>query len=206
MTVFVEDSGISGISDYFLNRYPNAVKRAKSMSVNDTARDARKLALDNMRKQINFPEGYLDEPERFWISQYATPDNAEAHLTARSRATSLRRFAVGDPTPESSRQKGAGGVSIEVAPGHIINMPSAFIISLNGGNFGVAMKIKPGQLPPVKKSVFDVEQLAHNYYIFYGPSVDQVFHNVSKDIAPEVTSMLSDEFQRQLYVQLGSGG
>lgn len=214
MTVFVDGSGLTAISDFVLSRFPNAVKRAMQLSVNDTARDALKLGGDAMRKQVRFPDDYLNQPERFWISQFATADNAEAHITARSRATSLRRFAVGDPTPDSTRGHGgkgqqALGIQVEVRPGNVINFRSGFVIPLRpvaemgGVNYGIAVKLKAGQVPPIKKSVFSEAQLGHAYYILYGPSVDQVFKGVAKDIAPEVTSRLDAEFQRQLYVQIG---
>lgn len=202
----VEGADSSLLSDYLRTEFPTAIKRASSIAVNDTARYALKVGEEQMLKEVRFPAGYLDEPERFWISQYAREDLVEAKVTGRARGTSLKRFALGDPTPASTRGVGGKGpgVTVEIAPGRVKTISSAFVIALKNGNFGVAVKVKNGSIQGfIKKHSFSSAQLANSFYILYGPSVDQVFRSVAQKVAPLVSAELSSEFSRQLAVQVG---
>lgn len=193
--------------------YPRAVKTAARLAINDTARFARRIATDQMTKEVNFPKGYLSEPGRFEVASFAQGDSLEAIVRARGRATSLRRFAQGDPTPESTRGKGAGGVTVAVKPGSSIKMPGAFIVRLKRGpgpigsdsfNLGLAVRLKPGQVLKSKYKYNAVELgRKSGVYILYGPSVAQAFDIVRHEIISEVTSELDRQFRRQFLLQVG---
>jgi hypothetical protein len=80
-------------------------------------------------------------------------------------------------------------------------MPSAFLMRLRAGagtadnyNIGLAIRLAPGERIRNKRVM---TQVGHNLYLLYGPSVDQVFRTVADDNAPEIATMVRDEFYRQ---------
>ena len=90
---------------------------------------------------------------------------------------------------------------------------SSFLIRLRSGstiddgpdgNVGLAVRIKPGQSINFKREEGTPLEIFPNVFLLYGPSVAQAFDLVAKEIAPDVTSELAREFQRQFFVQLGN--
>ena len=210
MTVEIQPEAIVDLASV-IARFPAAVKAAARPAVNDAARYAVRIGTDRITREVNFPKGYLQEPGRFAVSVFAQGDDLRAVVTARGRSTSLRRFAVGSPTPESTRgfpgqKRGSGpGVTVEVKPGQRKLLPGAFILRLKRGaasisddsfNLGLAIRLRPGEVLP-KKYKYTAVQLTGGIYILYGPSVAQAFDTVKLDIAGEVASELTRQFRRQ---------
>ena len=210
MSVDIDISGITA-SDHF-RAFPEAIKAALPTALNDAARNARRLGAAQMVREINFPKGYLDLPNRFVAYPFATNDNPVVRITGRGRGTSLYRFAEGDPTPEATRRRGAGGITVQVKPGVTKTIKGAFAVRLRAGrsitddnyNLGVAVKVKNGRLvdAELNKYKFDSAQLAGDLYVLYGPSVAQAFDLIAPEIVPEVTSDFADEFRRLFIVAL----
>ena len=217
MAFVIEGGGLHTVEKLLLEQFPNAITRARTISLNDTARFALKRGAEEMRRQLRFPAGYLDDPKRFLISRFASDNSPTAIVSGRLRATSLARFAAPGQTPESTGfQPRTAAID---QPGTIVNvgnkgpkrMRSAFLIRLKRGksfdqdnfNLGIAVRIKNGQAPTyLNKYKFEVGRDS-SLYVLYGPSVAQAFDIVAPSIAQEITSKLDYEFQRQLNVQLG---
>lgn len=176
-------------------------RRAASQALNKVARDARALAIRQMRSQIALPKSYFDQ-KRFFTSP-ANQQTLEAKLTARGRATMLARFVKG------SAKVGKPGVYVEVKPGKARYLKRAFLIKLPQGqnavtdtlfNLGLAIRLRPGETIENKLVARRIER---GLYILYGPSVSQVFRandgdGVASDIAPDVAERLQREFLRLL--------
>lgn len=204
MTISIDASGIQDLDQYF-ERFPRVAMEAMSIAINDTARGvAMQAARRDITEQVAFPFGYLDDPSRLSVSQFATPTRLEAKITARDRPTSLARFVpAGTPLAGKGRQPSNPGITVTVKPGHPQRFMSGFLVSLNNGNIGFAIRLGPGQQV---RSVhtFQTIQLWEGVFLLYGPSVNQVFQDVANQIAPEVTSELESEFMRQFTRLSGS--
>lgn len=183
-------------------KLPESLRRA----VNAAATLGRKRAADEVLKSVNLPADYVaPRNHRLEITRYATRSNAEAVISARSRNTSLARFAQ---TSYAQSRASRAGVSVEVTPGSVKRMQGAFLIKLKAGkadldtksNLGLAVRTKDGRPPPGYKPV----QLAKNLWLLYGPSVAQILHSdknaggVATDISPEIADKLETEFFRQM--------
>jgi hypothetical protein len=191
--------GFKGLPDF--DEADKRIVAAARMAINRTAQRARTAASREMRQQVNFPASYLTgESARLNITRQATNENLEAVITGRQRATSLARFSR-DRDAASARRR--GGVSVQVKPGEARFMKGAFLVKLRAGatktdtqfNLGLAIRLKPGERIRNKTQM---QQLDHNVYLLYGPSVDQVFRTVREDIAPDAESFLETEFRRLL--------
>ena len=221
VSVTIDASFVREIDAHY-SQFPGAVKAAFPKALNEGARFARKVSVEAIMKDTAFPTGYLDKPERFYVAQFATPEQPQAVLKARTRGTLLYEFAVGHPLPEATRGTGgknwfgistaerrqlqrSRGVTVIIKPGAPKTIPEAFVIPLkDSGALGIAVKLKNGQFPAMlKKNFIRTELLNQEYYVLYGPSVDQVFRQVSEKVIPEVTSYLSAEFRRLFFVELG---
>lgn len=176
-------------------------RRAATQALNKIARDARALAIREMRQQVALPKSYFDQ-KRFFTSP-ATASTLEAKVTARGRNTMLARFVKGAP------KVGKPGVYVEVKPGKARFLKRAFLIKLPQGsnavtdslfNLGLAIRLRPGETIENKLVARRIER---GLYILYGPSVSQVFRandgdGVANEIAPEVAAKLQREFLRLL--------
>ena len=191
---------ILDIEDYLGSR-PAVARKAASLAINDTtARKAVPTFRKSMQEQVAFPSNYLDN-ERFGQTKKATPDDLEAVVTARFRPTSLARFAQG--SVEGARR--TGGVSVKVnRGGGAKRIKGAFFVNLRKGrdtadgfNLGLAIRLKPGDRIRGRKRGNAGVQLAPDLYLLYGPSVDQVFREVSVADSPRVADDLLTEFTRQ---------
>lgn len=192
-------SDLTGLERFF-ERAPKITTEAARLAINQVAeRGGRKLLLQDINKQVAFPSGYVNGDRLSVRKAYNT--NLEAVITARQRPTSLARFATGSVATAGNVRR---GLSVMVHPGSRKSMPNAFLIRLRAGstvsdtnfNMGVALRLKPGERIRNKTKQSAV-QLGHNLYLLYGPSVDQVFRSVAEDDAPEIASMVADEFFRQ---------
>lgn len=197
--------GLENLSS--LDDLPKRTVRAAQIAVNDAARSGRTLAAKRILSEIKFPSDYVAPRNgRLSISQFATANNLEAKITARTRATSLARFAL-DASPAGGAKR-REGVRVEVEPGRVRRLPGAFLIRLRAGtasldtksNMGLAVRTKNGRPPPGYKPT----RLGENLWLLYGPSVAQVMYSernrggVATDISPEIARKLEDEFWRQM--------
>jgi hypothetical protein len=199
MTVRVTASALLDVARFF-DALPRAASQAAYLAINDTMSrrglpDARRAIL----KAVAFPAGYLDAADRLSISQTATPTRLESRMTARMRPTSLARFSIGGSI--GSR----GGVQVRVKGGGATRtMARAFLLPLRSGtggdafNLGLAIRLRPGETLANKRDVVAKQYgKSGSLYLLYGPSVDQVFRQVSADIAPGLAQAATGEFLRQ---------
>jgi hypothetical protein len=197
MNPFIEATALEE-TERFFELLPGNSDKAMSLAINRTAsRSAVKLARDQMYKEVNFPNGYLNK-DRLEVSRYANPNSLEAALTGRDRPTSLARF--------STSKVGQKGVTVQVQKGSTRVMKRGFLVKLRGRkdeagqtyNEGLAIRLAPGEKIENKYKGITSAKLGENVYLLYGPSVDQVFRGVADDIAPEVADDVTTEFFRQL--------
>ena len=189
--VFVE--GLSSLTD--LEKLPENVKKKAQQAVNGILRRARPESAKRIARLVNLPASYMsDSSGRLSITQYATSNKLEGVITGRQRATSLARFSSGGTVNKP-------GVSVAVKPGASRLMKKAFLVRLKAGsapietrsNLGLAVRLKKGT--PLRNKT-KMARLGKGLYLLYGPSVDQVFKQVSADMQPVALDWLEDEFLR----------
>lgn len=192
-----------GLREYerLLQYAPEITTRAARMALNQTARGpGLKLLRRSVEEQAAFPPGYLELPGRLVVRRLATNNNLEASIFGQARATSLARFAGSSPFPTPR----GSAVTVEVNPGVRKDIPGAFFVRLRAGksrlednyNLGLAIRLKDGQTIR-NKNKQSLVQLDHNVYILYGPSVDQIFADVSVEQSDSIADMAELEFSRQ---------
>lgn len=205
MTVTVSADGVKDL-DLLLSLFPKVAPEAMSLALNQIAsRVAIPAAKRDITAQVNFPPGYLDQPQRLYIRQFATPTRLETIIEGRDRPTSLARFAApGTPVTRKGqgRTKGPGGVVVNVGKNGPRRFGTAFLLELKNANIGFAIRLRQGEtvhgvdrFQPIELT--KLERNGERVFLLYGPSVNQVFQGVAEDIEPEVTSALEDEFGRQ---------
>lgn len=195
MTVSILADAFGDVRAYF-EKLPEIAEMAGALAINQVAaRDGLVTIRTEMRKQINFPRGYLES--RMRVVQRATPKNLQAVIRARDRATSLARFAQGQ-NPNNTRGR---RVSIEVKRGKSKLLKKGFLVNLKNGNIGLAVRLKPGEQLSESTAA---TKLGANLYLLYGPSVDQVFRGVANQTTPEILEQLSNQFLRQ-FARLSGG-
>lgn len=203
---------IDGLDDLRdLENLPQDMIKAARIAVNDAATRGRTTMGKEVLNQINFPSDYVSpRNKRLYVSRKANNKDLEAVITARSRPTSLARFA------QTSSIKGKSGVRVELKRGAVRTIPgkkaegySAFLMKLRAGsadldtkaNLGLAMRVPPGKRP---SGAYKPKPIGNNLYLLYGPSVSQLIHGattgrgVATDLTPDIQQMLSDEFWRQM--------
>lgn len=195
--------------DDFLSAQPAAARTSARIAINQvTSRKAVPQMRKAMRQEANFPPGYL-EGDRFGQTKRATDADLTAAITARFRPTSLARFAEGQSFEGARR---TGGVRVKVnRSGGAKRIEGGFFVRLRRGadtsdgfNVGLAIRLKPGERLRGRKKGGAGVQLAPDLYLLYGPSVDQVFREVSVAESPEVAEQLQREFIRQFVRLSGS--
>lgn len=181
------------------------VERAAARAVSSAAVKARTLSARRAREQVNFPAAYVAPAEgRLAVRQTSNP--LVARVVARSRTTSLARFAM-------TKRASAGtepGVRVQVKPGVARFMRGAFLVKLRGAgggvdtnsaNMGLAIRTRDGSAPsrayrPVRTNA--------GFWLLYGPSVAQVLLSASENkgvwsnITAEVKEFFESEFFRQM--------
>lgn len=189
---------IDGLVDY-VEAFPKAAPMAARIALNDVA-DGEGLAIlrRDVEAQVAFPVGYLND-QRLGVTSRARDSSLSVTISGRQRATSLARFARGQ-TIAGTR---GGGVTVSVHPGKSKRIKRGWLVSLkrgnaDGGNLGLAIRLKPGESLRNKNKV-PMTKLDDNVYLLYGPSVDQVFRDVAVDDAPEILQKVEREFFRQFF-------
>jgi hypothetical protein len=191
----------------YLDTLPDVTRRAARLAINDTMqRQAMPLIRQKIKADAAFPPGYLDDPKRLGIEQYATEAKLEGAIMARQRPTSLARFAIGSPAPGAR-----GGVQIAVKPGGGRTLDRAFLLRLRSGaelnddafNLGLAVRLRPGETLTGKR--IQTKRGPSGLTLLYGPSVDQLFRQISNEVSPALAEGMASQFLRQ-FVRLSSGG
>jgi hypothetical protein len=205
MTVRIETRGLAEASRY-MDLAPRATTTSVRIAINQVAqRSGIRTLREAMEEEVAFPKGYLNDQRRFGVTQLASDANLEAKITARSRPTSLARFASG-AAPVGDRRNSA--VSVRVNPGRRRALSQAFLIRLRAGegpvtddsfNLGLAIRLRPGERISNKTRMVP---FGGGLYLLYGPSVDQVFRDVAVNNAEEVADLVAAEFFRQLDLRL----
>lgn len=212
MSVVIDASGIENI-EFIFDRFPEAASKAMSIAINTTVNDfVMPQARRDIVAEVAFPEGYLDQTDRFFVRQYSTPQQLMAVVEARSRPTSLARFVDAPAIPAAGARgpKGRVTVNVTVKPG-VTTPTKGFFVGLNNDNIGFAVRLRPGEMPlNFGQREFNPIEIFRNedpskgrVFLLYGPSVDQVFRQVADDLVPQTIVKLEAEFTRVLAVTLG---
>ena len=195
--------GLETLAD--LEKLPQDIIRSARIAVNDAATRGRTKMGAEVLSQVNLPRDYVaPRNKRLYVSKKANSSDLEAIITARSRPTSLARFAN-----NTSVARPKAGVRVEVKQGAVRTIPGAFLIKLRSGsgltdtkhNLGLAVRTKDG-LPPNR--AYAPKSLGDNLWLLYGPSVSQVLlsargnSGVAIDLSPDIQQLLEDEFWRQM--------
>lgn len=177
----------------FIQGIPGVADKAAQLSINQVAkRGGIKLAREAILEEIAFPKDYLTG-DRLRVTQFAKPGNLEAIIGARKRGTSLARFAASS-TALGSRAR--LGVTVTVKRGKTERLKNAWLVTLKEGNVGLAVRLKRGETIE-NKSGKTYWLVPGSVALLYGPSVSQVFDDVSFKIAGPVGRMTVTEFLRQ---------
>ncbi len=205
MSVTIEVDGLSELGRY-MDLAPRIAKTAARVAINQTAERKGLVALrDLMSEEVAFPENYLRDPKRLAVTQRARDGNLEARVTARSRPTSLARFASGASI--IGRRAGGGGLTVRVNPSLRRTLSQAFLVRLRAGegpvtddsfNIGLAIRLKAGE---VISNKIKMAPFGGGLYLLYGPSVDQVYRTVAASNAPMIADYLAEEFFRQFVLR-----
>ena len=180
--------GISGLEG--VEELPARSVRNLTRAINRTARYARTLASEEMRKQVAFKPRYLTDDSRLSVNKLASASDLQAVVIGRNRPTSLARFAK----PAGRK----GGATITVQPGLARHRPKAFFVRLRAGaadltNTGIAIRLPEGERPG---RAYKPKLLGKNLWLLYGPSVGQVFDDVAEDISNRLGDYLETEYNR----------
>lgn len=194
----VEVDAIRALND-FLEAAPETTRQSASLAMNTVLpRKGMNRYRKQMKAQIGFPAGYLEDTEKFGVTQFAKPGDLTAAITARQRPTSLARFANGPV--------GGEGATVRVKAGRSTRLKRAFMVRLMSGtqltgetyNLGLAVRIPGGEAAVRgKKDTSHMVHLSKDVFLLYGPSVDQVFQSVSVTETPQVLNEIEAEFYRQ---------
>ena len=178
----------------FFQRLPNVADKAAQLAINTVAqRGGLTLIRRSILDEIAFPKDYLTD-DRLGVKKKATAGNLEAVIAARERPTSLARFAA-PGTALGSRAR--IGVKVAVKRGNGTTLKQAWLVNLKNGNVGLAVRLKPGQSLSNRYKAVTAWLVRDKVALLYGPSVDQVFREVSVKAAAPVARMVHDEFLRQ---------
>lgn len=179
--------------DQFIERMKNFSTKTTLdavKAVNKVIVSSRAAAANEIVDQVNFPKSYLGSPNdpnaRLAVKKKATRQNIEAVISARRRPTSLAN-------PAFLRSRKAGDVTVAVKGNFPTRLRGAFIVRLNNGNDGLAIRVHAGHQLRNSRAA---KRLSNNVYLLYGPSVDQVFQSVREDIAPKAITDLQKEMIR----------
>ncbi len=180
---------VEGLDAIDLDTVPTKIRQFAVRSINTTARRFRTESSRRIRQQVAFPARYLDSRAdgNLRITRNATADAMQAVIQGRFRPTSLARFVKGP------RTGGRRAPTVEVAPGNRQKMNRAFLMNLRSGNVGLAVRLRPGERIENKRKMVQIDS---GLYLLYGPSVDQVFREVSEEVSDEAAAFLEKEFLR----------
>lgn len=185
MPVNVLAIGSNELKEY-LEQVPEIANNSIRMAINSVAAGkGMTLIKKSMTDEIAFPSGYLNA-DRLKLTKRATQTNLEAVITGRKRATSLARFVTGGAMVANSKR--GGGVQVRVKKGKTTYLKNAFLVRLNKGasltednyNIGLAVRLSAGESLSNKRSQHKSWLVPGRVALLYGPSVDQVFAEVSR--------------------------
>lgn len=186
----------------YLEQVPEIANNSIRMAINSVAAGkGMTLIKKSMADEIAFPTGYLNA-DRLKLTKRATTSNLEAVIVGRKRATSLARFVTGGAMVTNSKRP--GGVQVRVKKGKTTYLKNAFLVRLNKGasltedqyNVGLAVRLSAGESLSNKRSQHKSWLVPGRVALLYGPSVDQVFAEVSGTVAPKIGDMVAAEFHR----------
>lgn len=198
MSVFASATGLKEAARFF-EELPDIAEQATVLALNQVAgRDGLALIRRDMRAEVDFPKGYLEQSDRLGVVRKARKGALSAVIRGRDRATSLARFVASGQRPETTRGQ---ALRVTIKPGSPVTLKRAFLIKLRGGNMGLAVRLKPGET--VRNSDRAVK-LGDSLFLLYGPSVDQVFRGVANDDADDIALMVENQFYRQ-FARLTNG-
>ncbi|EAA4270124.1 hypothetical protein EAN16_21095 [Salmonella enterica] len=201
MPVNVLAIGSDELKEY-LEQVPEIANNSIRMAINSVAAGkGMTLIKKSMTDEIAFPTGYLNA-DRLKLTKRATTSNLEAVIVGRKRATSLARFVTGGAMVTNSKRP--GGVQVRVKKGKTTYLKNAFLVRLNKGasltedqyNVGLAVRLSAGESLSNKRSQHKSWLVPGRVALLYGPSVDQVFAEVSGTVAPKIGDMVAAEFHR----------
>ncbi|ELA6134995.1 hypothetical protein RF812_004371 [Salmonella enterica] len=201
MPVNVLAIGSDELKEY-LEQVPEIANNSIRMAINSVAAGkGMTLIKKSMTDEIAFPTGYLNA-DRLKLTKRATTSNLEAVIVGRKRATSLARFVTGGAMVTNSKRP--GGVQVRVKKGKTTYLKNAFLVRLNKGasltedqyNVGLAVRLSAGESLSNKRSQHKSWLVPGRVALLYGPSVDQVFAEVSETVAPKIGDMVAAEFHR----------
>lgn len=214
MTFVITGADVIKDQASYFEALPKTAAQAMSIALNyATGTVGRAAAKKEILQQVNFPAGYLDQPNRLWQSVFSSPSSLEARLSGRDRPTSLARFATStQPVRRGASFSRAGGTSrgaaVMVRPGQLRTFQSGFLVQLRNGNTGFAIRLASGAVPRAAyrpTAIFKRRDgTPSGVWLLYGPSVNQVFESVASEVSPEIVSALQDEFTRQ-WLRLAPG-
>lgn len=194
MPISVIAEGLDDLIKY-AKLFPERTNRAAAAALNKVAGGTGLTLLRQATEgsDVAFPPGYVNN-QRMYLARRATDGDLEARIGARDDPTSLARF-VAPGTPQRK-----AGVKVTVHRGKQKDLKGAFLLPLNNGNVGLAVRLKAGQSFANTTGAREIESARTSttqLYLLYGPSVDQVFRQIAEDNVPQVLEMVSDEFTRQ---------
>lgn len=193
MSVSIFAKGITEFVEY-VEQLPDLATEAAVMSINQVARDEEVQMRREVGEQINFTKAYLKQ--NMSVAKKANRNLLQAVIRGRDRPTSLARFAEG-ATRENTKGR---PIVVRVKPGRAQTLNRAFLVELNNGNVGLAIRLPAGQSPdfayrPVPLTRKGGQETGT--WLLYGPSVDQVMRDVAESRTVQVGEQLSREFSRQ---------
>ncbi len=205
MSVGIVADALKDIQRFF-DALPEETLSAAVLAINEAAGDAVPSIRKEMRKQINFPAGYL-EGGRLSLKRKANKATLEAVIAGRDQPTSLARFVPAGATPANSRGR---ELSLQVKPGVRARTQRAWLVNLRNGNVGLAVRLKPGESLRNSTGAKLLAGANHkrpdqNVYLLYGPSVDQVFRGVAAEMSDEILRRATANFIRQFGRFTGNG-
>ena len=188
----------AGLDEFvkFTEDLPDLMVEAAYFAVNDTSRDTVPILKRKMRKEVNFPSGYLNR-QRLSVSRKATRVRLEAVISGRDRPTSLARFAPGATLKNSVKRP----IFVKVKAGNQRRLERAFLVKLKNDNIGLAIRLPKGEAP---RDAYKPVPLTRGggqptgAWLLYGPSVDQVMKGVADETQDDVLDALNRNFFRHL--------
>lgn len=178
----IDMAGVIDLSDS-IGKLPAEMSSHVVTAVNSIAQSAYETGKRMIVSQVNLSRDKVDSKMRIDLASESYPT---AIITANGRGTLLSNFGAKQLTKPSARSKSGvknAGVSVNIkpsgAPGVI---ERGFFMRLKtNGAIGVFARDQAGRVR-----------------IRYGPSVDQVFQGVAKDISPQVEIDLQNELLSEL--------
>ncbi len=201
MTWVIQTTGLPGFKD-FVEQFPKRTRQAARMALNAAAARAVVLGKREIVKQVRLTASYVSGRDtsgkrRLDVTRKASDASLVAIVEGRGRATQLARFAIGPMD-----NKGRKGVKVRVAQkGGGGRIRQAFWVTLKRGqsgegNRGLAVRSTEGL--NLRRLRATAGKASSGFHVLYGPSVDQVFREVRKEIQPAVLDYAAKEFHRHL--------